>query len=233
LRLLIELLTGIDQILHRRDDGVAPQNVIVGNVDSFVGKLQLILFCEEVSRNHYRDAHLIARLLQVKIGSVVLPGGNEWPDRQGMDITQSGCDFVGKRQAQKIDLWIAAEILKWQHGNGLDTCSRRYRLLVEGAERNSRCDKEDGREQYPRNAGLDLGASLLGGLLSECGFDLLFALGAAAVEIRETVDKLGRTLYAPRRVPTSGIGDVLAQEWIVDADFPAGGKRFAKVAATV
>ena len=63
-------------------------------------------------------------------------------------------------------------------------------------------------------------------MLGEAG---LVALDAPPVKALQTLDQYRGAIEAESGISAGGIGDVLPQEWVVNADFPAGRERLAEI----
>ena len=102
-------------------------------------------------------------------------------------------------------------------------------LAVED-EAGSESDGERGDgEDDPRASCLGFRQVLFGkqgALLGEAG---LVALDAAAVEVLQALDQYRGAIEAASGISASGIGDVLTQEWVVNASFPARREGLAEI----
>ena len=91
-------------------------------------------------------------------------------------------------------------------------------------------DEGDDGDDDPGAAGAGVGEFALGDLCALLGeFDAV-ALDPAGVKIFEAGDEIGDAFDAKDGIATGGVGDVVAQERIVDAGLPPGGERLTEVA---
>lgn len=94
----------------------------------------------------------------------------------------------------------------------------------------ARCQHKDSREQNPGDSGADPCAFSFGELPTLFCLALLLTLGAARIEISQPFSEFRGGFQPACGIAAGGIGDVLAQQRVVDGCFPPGRQRAAKIA---